>query len=71
MARRTSLPGWAVIDLTTGDNGTLQNQNASAIMPEMVMLEHRRELEKLERQMIPLLNTIRKELGKPPIIVPK
>jgi hypothetical protein len=31
----------------------------------------RAELERLERQLIPLLNTIRLLLGKPPIIVPK
>jgi hypothetical protein len=29
------------------------------------------ELERLERQMIPLLNSVRKQLGKPPVIVPK
>jgi hypothetical protein len=31
----------------------------------------RAELERLERQMIPLLNSVRKQLGKPPVIVPK
>jgi hypothetical protein len=29
------------------------------------------ELERLERQLIPTINTIRAALGKPPIIVPK
>jgi hypothetical protein len=29
------------------------------------------ELERLERQMIPLLNSVRRQLGKPPVIVPK
>ncbi len=31
----------------------------------------REELERLERQLIPAINTIRAALGKPPIIVPK
>jgi hypothetical protein len=31
----------------------------------------RAELERLERQMIPLLNSVRQQLGKPPVIVPK
>lgn len=31
----------------------------------------RDELERLERQLIPLLNTIRKELGKRPVVYPK
>jgi hypothetical protein len=33
--------------------------------------QQRAELERLERQMIPLLNSVRKQLGKPPVIVPK
>lgn len=33
--------------------------------------ERRRELMRLERQMIPVLNSIRAELGKRPVIVPK
>lgn len=31
----------------------------------------REDLEKLERQIIPMINSIRAALGKPPIIVPK
>lgn len=31
----------------------------------------REELERLERQLIPAINTVRAALGKPPIIVPK
>ncbi len=31
----------------------------------------REEMEKLERQLIPTINTIQAALGKPPIIVPK
>lgn len=37
--------------------------------PEPVMTKE--ELERLERQLIPTINTIRAALGKPPIIVPK
>ena len=33
--------------------------------------ERRRQLEILERQLIPFLNSLRRTLGKPPIIVPK
>ena len=33
--------------------------------------ERARELARLERQMIPVLNSIRAELGKRPVIVPK
>ena len=36
--------------------------------PDMMTRE---ELEKLERQLIPTLNSVRAALGKPPIIVPK
>ena len=38
-------------------------------MPDPVMTKE--ELERLERQLIPTINTIRTALGKPPIIVPK
>ena len=38
------------------------------LKPEPVTRE---ELEKLERQLIPTLNSVRAALGKPPIIVPK
>jgi hypothetical protein len=37
--------------------------------PQPVMTKE--ELERLERQLIPTINTIRTALGKPPIIVPK
>ena len=37
--------------------------------PQPVMTKE--ELERLERQLIPTINTIRAALGKPPIIVPK
>lgn len=33
--------------------------------------ERRKELMRLERQIIPVLNSIRAELGKRPVIVPK
>lgn len=33
--------------------------------------EQKERLEKMERQMIPLLNSIRQQLGKRPVIVPK
>lgn len=48
---------------------TLQKSNMGAIMPLAPL--QRADLEKMERQMIPLLNTVREQLGKPPIIVPK
>lgn len=38
-------------------------------MPEPVMTKE--ELERLEQQLIPIINIIRAALGKPPIIVPK
>jgi len=40
-----------------------------ANIPEPVMTKE--ELEWLERQLTPTINTIRAALGKPPIIVPK
>lgn len=48
-------------------NDTLHKQNGSAILTS----EQVAQLEKLEREMIPLLNSIRAQLGKPPVIVPK
>lgn len=42
-------------------------QHACAPLPQ----ERRKELMRLERQMIPVLNSIRAELGKRPVIVPK
>lgn len=33
--------------------------------------EERIELEQLERQLIPVINSIRKRLGKRPVVVPK
>lgn len=38
---------------------------------EAARQEHREQLERLERQLIPLLNTVRAQLGKRPIIAPK
>jgi hypothetical protein len=39
--------------------------------PEPLILPTRADLENLERQIIPLLNTVRKLLGKRPVYVPK
>lgn len=50
--------------------GTLQKIHSDDTMPIEDANLHRARLEKMERQMIPLLNSIRQELGKPPIIVP-
>lgn len=54
-------------EIGTIGNPTLQKQNSSAILPT----DERNRLEKIEREMIPLLNSIRERLGKPPVIVPK
>jgi len=43
------------------------SQPSKAVLPP----ERVRELARLERQMIPVLNSIRAELGKRPVIVPK
>jgi hypothetical protein len=43
----------------------------SFLVKYIAMTTSRSDLEKLERQMIPVLNTIRAQLGKPPVIVPK
>lgn len=52
---------------TAVTEASLQKQNGGAIL----LPEQRARLEKMEREMIPLLNSIRHELGKPPVIVPK
>lgn len=54
-------------EIGTIGNPTLQKQNGGAILPT----DERHRLEKIEREMIPLLNSIRERLGKPPVIVPK
>lgn len=44
-----------------------QSVYQEVVKPETLLTLTREELEKLERQLIPLLNTIRKLLGKGPV----
>lgn len=52
---------------TTARPSTPCSQSPKVALPP----ERARELARLERQMIPVLNSIRAELGKRPVIVPK
>lgn len=47
--------------------------DAAAVVAQVEAMQQarREELERLERQLIPLLNTVRAHLGKRPIIAPK
>ena len=47
--------------------------DAAAVVAQVEAAQQaqREELERLERQLIPLLNTVRWRLGKRPVIVPK
>jgi hypothetical protein len=46
-------------------------QLAELILSIEAATAHRDDLERMERQMIPLLNSIRRRLGKPGVIAPK
>ena len=46
-------------------------QLAELILSVEAEAAHRDDLERMERQMIPLLNSIRERLGKPRVIAPK
>lgn len=49
-----------------------QQRNQAQAQPDTPLPQaRRRELMRLERQLIPFLNSIRAELGKRPVIVPK
>lgn len=45
-------------------------QLAELILSVEAEVAHRDDLERMERQMIPLLNSIRERLGKPKVIAP-
>lgn len=51
----------------------LAPSDAAAVMAQVEAMQQarREELERFERQLIPLLNTVRAQLGKKPIIAPK
>jgi hypothetical protein len=61
--------------MTTTTPPTRNSKQATAVRPStpcpQLPPERVRELVRLERQMIPVLNSIRAELGKRPVIVPK
>lgn len=51
----------------------LAPSDAAAVVAQVEAIQQarREELERFERQLIPLLNTVRAQLGKKPIIAPK
>ncbi len=63
----------AVLAVLTAYFPALAPSDATAVVAQVEAMQQarREELERFERQLIPLLNTVRRQLGKKPIIVPK
>lgn len=63
----------AVLSVLAAYFPALAPSDATAVVAQVEAMQQarREELERLERQLIPLLNTVRGQLGKKPIIAPK